>query len=82
MPDEPDEHPEHDEGEHEHPEHHHHGPGDGRTTRDYIDDFFANWRTYEGSLAVKVALTMKNRARAYLLPPVKGCCGHSGQPGC
>jgi hypothetical protein len=40
--------------------------------------FFTNWRAYEGPFATKVALTLRNRARA----TVRGCCGHPGQPGC
>ena len=63
-------------------EHHHHGPGGKRTIADYTRDFFRNWNDYEGSLAEKVRLTVRNLARAYLVPPVKGCCGHPGEPGC
>jgi hypothetical protein len=61
--------------------HHDHGPGGRRTTSDYIRDFFTNWEEYEGPLADKLRLTLKNRARAYR-PPFRGCCGHSGEPGC
>jgi hypothetical protein len=60
---------------------HHHGPEGGRTTSDYVRDFFANWSGYQGSIARKVALTLKNRTRAYG-PPFRGCCGHPGEPGC
>ncbi len=42
--------------------------------------FFTNWRTYEGSLATKIRLTLRNRWRAFVL--LKGCCGHAGEPGC
>ena len=38
-------------------------------------------KEYEGSLANKLRLTLKNRARAYR-PPFRGCCGHPGEPGC
>lgn len=40
--------------------------------------FFTNWREYRGPFPTKVALTLRNRARATL----RGCCGHPGQPGC
>ena len=63
-------------------EHHHHGPGGKRTLADYTRDFLRNWDDYEGSLAEKVRLTVRNRAKAYLVPPIKGCCGHPGEPGC
>lgn len=41
-------------------------------------DFFTNWRSFEAPFATKLALTLRNRARA----AVRGCCGHPGQPGC
>ena len=63
-------------------EHHHHGPGGGRTVGDYARDFVENWNSYEGTLAEKVRLTLRNRAKAYLVPPIKGCCGNRGEPGC
>jgi hypothetical protein len=66
----------------DHEGHHHHGPGRKRTTADYARDFWNNWSTYEGSLAEKVRLMVRNRTRAYLIPPIKGCCGHRGEPGC
>jgi hypothetical protein len=62
-------------------DHHHHGRGGRRSSRDYVDDFFRNWSTYEGSLAEKLRLTLVNRARA-ARPPFRGCCGNRGQPGC
>ena len=62
-------------------DHHHHGRGGRRTTREYVDDFFRNWSTYEGSLAEKLRLTLVNRARA-ARPLSRGCCGNRGQPGC
>lgn len=65
--------------EHDHPDH---GPRQGRTIADYARDFVRNWSTYEGSFGEKVRLTIRNRARAYLLPPIQGCCGHPGEPGC
>jgi len=46
-----------------------------------VRDFFSNWNDYDASLAEKLRLTLKNRAKAFL-PPVKGCCGNRGQPGC
>jgi hypothetical protein len=61
--------------------HHHHGRGGRRTTSDYARDFFENWRSYQGPLAEKVRLTLMNRFRAYA-PPIRGCCGHPGEPGC
>ena len=63
-------------------EHHHHGPGGKRTSADYARDFLRNWNDHEGSLAEKVRLTILNRTRAYLIPPIKGCCGRGGEPGC
>ncbi len=41
-------------------------------------DFFTNWRSSDAPLPTKLALTLRNRARAAL----RGCCGHPGQPGC
>jgi hypothetical protein len=80
MPDEPGDHPT--PGDHpEPPDHHHHGAGGRRTIGDYARDFFTNWESYEGPLAEKITLTLKNRAKAYA-PPFKGCCGHPGEPGC
>lgn len=71
----------HGQGEHEHG-HHHHGRLGGRTVADYARDFFANWRTSDAPLADKVRLTLRNRARAYFVPPIRGCCGNPGEPGC
>jgi hypothetical protein len=62
--------------------HQHHGPHGGRSIGDYARDFFQNWSSYDGPLADKVRLTLRNRAKAYLVPPIKGCCGHRGEPGC
>ena len=62
-------------------EHHHHGRGRGRPVGDHVRDFFTNWSSSQGSLAEKLALTLRNRARAYG-PPFRGCCGHPGEPGC
>ena len=62
-------------------DHHHHRRGGGREFGDYVRGFFSNWNEYEGPLAEKVKLTLKNRFRAYV-PPVRGCCGNRGQPGC
>ena len=63
-------------------DHEHHGAGGERTGRDYARDFLDNWRRHEGSLVEKVRLMVRNRARAYLVPPIKGCCGNRGEPGC
>ena len=60
----------------------HHGTGGKRTTADYARDFFKNWNDYQGPFAEKVRLTVRNRFKAYLVPPIKGCCGHPGEPGC
>ena len=65
------------EGGHDHHDHHDHSRGVG----DYVRDFFSNWGAYHGPFATKVALTLRNRARAYT-PPFRGCCGHPGEPGC
>ncbi len=63
-------------------DHHHHGGGGKRTIADYVQDFFRNWNDFDGPLTEKVRLTVRNRAKAYLVPPIKGCCGHPGEPGC
>jgi hypothetical protein len=63
-------------------DHHHHGKRGSRTLADYAQDLVKNWNDYEGSLADKVRLTIRNRTKAYLIPPIKGCCGHRGEPGC
>jgi hypothetical protein len=68
--------------EHEEHDHQHHGRQGNRTVGDYARDYFKNWNDFEGSFAEKVRLTIRNRAKAYLVPPIKGCCGHRGQPGC
>jgi len=67
---------------HEHSDQHHDDAGHRRTTADYARDFVRNWNEYQGSLAEKVRLTIRNRSKAYLVPPIKGCCGHPGEPGC
>jgi hypothetical protein len=61
--------------------HRHHGARGTRTLGDYARDFFKNWNEYEAPLPEKLRLALRNRTRAYL-PPVKGCCGHPGEPGC
>lgn len=48
--------------------------------RRYVGEYVANWRGYEGPLGKKVALTLRNRAKA--LGSLKGCCGNRGEPGC
>lgn len=50
----------------------------GEELRARARDFFTNWRAYDAPFATKLALTVRNRARAM----TKGCCGHPGQPGC
>src|ERR687887_412013 len=75
----------HGDGRHDDPPAHghaHHGRRGNRTLSDYARDFFRNWSDYEGSLTEMARLTLRNRAKAYLLPPIRGCCGHPGQPGC
>ena len=49
-------------------------------SRPSIRDFFANFDTYDASLAEKVRLAMRNN----LLKMRRGtdCCGNHGQPGC
>jgi hypothetical protein len=59
----------------------HHHEGRRRSVGDYARGFFSNWNEFDGPLAEKVKLTLKNRSKAYLVPPV-GCCGNRGQPGC
>ncbi|HXF36563.1 MAG TPA: hypothetical protein VNO17_05205 [Actinomycetota bacterium] len=52
--------------------------GFGREVRRRARAFFTNWRTSDAPAAVKLGLTLRNRARALR----DGCCGHPGQPGC
>ena len=68
--------------QHDHDHQPHHGSVHRRTTADYARDFVKNWNEYEGSLDEKLRLTIRNRTKAYLVPPIKGCCGHPGEPGC
>ena len=42
--------------------------------------FFTNWREFEGPVAEKLALALRNRFIATALR--RGCCGHPGEPGC
>lgn len=53
----------------------------GRGLGDYARDFVRNWKEYEGPLARKIGLTLRNRAIATSYVR-KGCCGHRGEPGC
>jgi hypothetical protein len=39
-----------------------------------------NWSSYQGSLAEKVMLAIRNRTLAH--GGSRLCCGHPGQPGC
>jgi hypothetical protein len=48
------------------------------SARDHVRWFFTNWREYDAPLSTKLALTMRNRVRAF----GHGCCGNHGQPGC
>ncbi len=79
MPD--DEHGEHGHGDHEHGHEHSGSSRRKRGTADYVRDYLSNWKDYEGSLGKKVALTIRNRTKAYS-PPFEGCCGNRGEPGC
>ena len=53
----------------------------GKGFGDYARGFFRNWKTYEGPLARKLGLAIRNRAIATSWVR-GGCCGHPGQPGC
>jgi hypothetical protein len=55
-----------------------------RGARQYVRDFFSNWRHYDGSLGAKLALTVKNRmfAAGHFLTGKGWCCGNHGEPGC
>jgi hypothetical protein len=52
--------------------------GSGGEVRARARAFFTNWSVYDAPAATKVALTIKNRARALR----HGCCGNHGEPGC
>ena len=59
----------------------HRDKGSGRDSlRSYIEHFYLNWDTFDAPIVEKLALTAKNRARAFTVG--KGCCGHPGEPGC
>jgi hypothetical protein len=46
----------------------------------HVRNFFTNWSSYDAPIPTKVALTVKNRAKATFS---RGqCCGNHGQPGC
>ena len=51
--------------------------GGGRPS---VRDFFANWRAYDGSLAVKLRLALRNNWTK--LRRHSSCCGNAGEPGC
>jgi hypothetical protein len=51
---------------------------DRQSFGNHVRWFFTNWREYDAPLSTKLALTVKNRARALR----RGCCGNHGQPGC
>jgi hypothetical protein len=59
----------------------HHG-APGRSVADYTRDFFSNWSGSDLPILRRVAVTFRNRSKAYLVPPFEGCCGNYGQPGC
>ncbi|MFN2589316.1 MAG: hypothetical protein ABR518_00900 [Actinomycetota bacterium] len=65
----------HDHHEHEHREHRHGGSRWGSA-----EEYLANWRSYEGSLARKVGLAARNLTLGRLRHGT--CCGNYGQPGC
>lgn len=48
--------------------------------REIRQAYMSNWNEFEGSTARKLALTAKNRTKAFVT--LKGCCGNHGQPGC
>ncbi len=52
----------------------------GHSLRSHIEHFYLNWSSFDASVGEKLALTAKNRARAFTVG--KGCCGHPGEPGC
>lgn len=59
----------------------HHGAA-GRSVGDYTRDFFSNWSGSDLPVLQRIAVTFRNRSKAYLVPPFEGCCGNYGQPGC
>jgi hypothetical protein len=50
-----------------------------RPLREHVGNFFTNWSESDLPFARKVAITIRNRATAFVN---KGCCGHHGEPGC
>ena len=50
------------------------------SVKSYVEDYMANWREFDGPLLEKLALTARNRVKAYSFG--RGCCGHPGEPGC
>jgi hypothetical protein len=48
--------------------------------RRHAGQFFTNWREYDAPFATKVALGVRNRAKATFSRAQ--CCGNHGQPGC
>lgn len=73
--------------DHEHPppgDHEHHDHDHDRRRRPPMgtpSQFFTNWNDYEASVATKLWLTLRNRAKAYA-DLSRLCCGHPGEPGC
>ena len=51
-----------------------------RRVGEFVRDLFTNWKESDARLSRKLAMTLRNRARAY--GTLKGCCGHHGEPGC
>ena len=55
--------------------------GEGRRSlRAHVEHYYLNWNSFDGPILEKLALTAKNRVRAFTVG--KGCCGHPGEPGC
>jgi hypothetical protein len=51
-----------------------------REVRRHARQFFTNWREYDAPLLTKLALTVRNRAKATFSRAQ--CCGNLGEPGC
>jgi hypothetical protein len=51
-----------------------------REVRRHARQFFTNWREYDAPLPTKLALAVRNRAKAMFSRAQ--CCGNLGQPGC
>jgi hypothetical protein len=51
----------------------------GDQLRYHARSFVTNWRDFEGSLATKLGLAIRNRSKGLVN---RGCCGRYGEPGC